>query len=131
MNGNFQFQYPWVLGLLALLPVYAFFRGHIGKLSALRFSSADIARAAALMTDFGLRCFGLGHRLVRLERQCREEAFPASPAFKTLACSSDGEQQKERCLDGFGCVGTDTRTDDPTHGVADEMRRARPRLHSS
>ena len=46
MNGNFQFQYPWVLGLLALLPVYAFLRGQIGKLSALRFSSADIARAA-------------------------------------------------------------------------------------
>ncbi len=46
MNGNFQFQYPWVLALLALLPVYSFLRGRIGKLAALRFSSADIARAA-------------------------------------------------------------------------------------
>jgi Ca-activated chloride channel homolog len=46
MNGNFQFQYPWVLGLLALLPVYAFLHGRIGKLAALRFPSADIARAA-------------------------------------------------------------------------------------
>ncbi len=46
MNSNFQFQYPWLLGLLALLPVYAFLHGRIGKLSALRFSSADIARAA-------------------------------------------------------------------------------------
>jgi Ca-activated chloride channel family protein len=34
------------LALLALLPVYAFLRGRVGKLSALSFSSADIARAA-------------------------------------------------------------------------------------
>ena len=46
MNGNFQFQYPWLLGLLALLPVYAFLHGRVGKLSALLFPSADIARAA-------------------------------------------------------------------------------------
>ena len=43
---NFQFQFPWVLALLALLPVYAFSQGRIGKLAALRFPSADIARAA-------------------------------------------------------------------------------------
>jgi Ca-activated chloride channel family protein len=35
-----------MLALLALLPVYAFLRGRIGKLAALRFPSADIARAA-------------------------------------------------------------------------------------
>ena len=46
MSGNLQFQYPWLLALLALLPVYAFLRGRAGKLSALRFPSADIARAA-------------------------------------------------------------------------------------
>jgi Ca-activated chloride channel homolog len=46
MGGNLQFQYPWLLGLLALLPVYAFLRGRVGKLAALRFPSADIARAA-------------------------------------------------------------------------------------
>jgi len=46
VNSNFQFQYPWLLALLALLPVYAFLHGRVGKLSALRFSSADIARAA-------------------------------------------------------------------------------------
>jgi len=44
--GNFQFQYPWVLAFLAMLPVYAFLRGRAGKLAALRFPSADIARAA-------------------------------------------------------------------------------------
>jgi len=46
MSGNFEFQFPWVLGLLALLPVYAFLMGRVGKLAALRFPSADIARAA-------------------------------------------------------------------------------------
>src|SRR5512140_1916547 len=46
MPSNFEFQYPWILGLLALLPLYAFLRGRAGKLSALRFPSADIARAS-------------------------------------------------------------------------------------
>lgn len=46
MNPHFQFQFPWVLALLALLPLYAFLRGRAGRFSALRFSSADIARAA-------------------------------------------------------------------------------------
>ena len=46
MNSHFEFQYPWALALLALLPVYAFLRGRAGKWSALNFSSADIARSA-------------------------------------------------------------------------------------
>ena len=46
MTGEFEFQFPWVLALLGLLPVYALLRGKAGKLSALTFSSADIARAA-------------------------------------------------------------------------------------
>src|SRR5580693_50771 len=44
MNG--QFEFPWLLGLLALLPVYALLQGKAGGRSALTFSSADIARAA-------------------------------------------------------------------------------------
>ncbi|HTV42394.1 MAG TPA: VWA domain-containing protein [Candidatus Sulfotelmatobacter sp.] len=46
MNGEFEFQYPWVLALLGLLPVYALLLGKTGKGSALKFSSAEIARAA-------------------------------------------------------------------------------------
>ncbi|MCO5052124.1 MAG: VWA domain-containing protein [Verrucomicrobiae bacterium] len=46
MNSSFEFQYPWVLALLALVPLYAVLRGRAGKHSALKFSSADIARAA-------------------------------------------------------------------------------------
>ena len=46
MNSHFQFEYPWLLALLALLPVYAFLRGRVGKFSALLFPSADLARAA-------------------------------------------------------------------------------------
>ncbi|MBI3850684.1 MAG: VWA domain-containing protein [Verrucomicrobia bacterium] len=48
MSESFQFQYPWVLALLALLPVYALFVGSAGKLSALRFPGAEIARAAGV-----------------------------------------------------------------------------------
>ena len=47
MNSHLQFQYPWVLALLALLPLYAFWRGREGRYSAIRFPSADLARAAA------------------------------------------------------------------------------------
>ena len=46
MIGEFEFQFPWLLALLGLLPVYALLRGKVGKFSALTFSSADIARAA-------------------------------------------------------------------------------------
>ena len=44
--NEFEFQFPWVLALLGLLPVYALLRGKVGRLSALTFSSAEIARAA-------------------------------------------------------------------------------------
>lgn len=46
MMSHLEFQYPWILGLLALLPVYAFLLGRPGKLSALKFPSADLVRAA-------------------------------------------------------------------------------------
>jgi len=46
MSPHFQFQFPWALALLAVLPLYAFLCGRAGKFSALRFPSADIARAA-------------------------------------------------------------------------------------
>src|SRR5437899_2175891 len=65
MNGNFQFQYPWLLALLALLPVYAFVQGRIGKLSALRFPSADIAPAAGRLLLF-LRLLTVGLGIVAL-----------------------------------------------------------------
>src|SRR5262245_5033700 len=46
MNSEFEFQYPWLLVLLALLPIYLFLRGRLGKFSSLRFPSVDLARAA-------------------------------------------------------------------------------------
>lgn len=42
MGAEFEFQRPWVLGLLALLPIYAFLRGRWGRDSALKFSSAEL-----------------------------------------------------------------------------------------
>src|SRR5438874_7444607 len=64
----FEFQFPWVLVLLAFLPVYAILHGRIGKLSALQFPSADLARAAGaaaraaagrLLLFLRLLCIGL------------------------------------------------------------------------
>ena len=73
MTGELAFQYPWVLALLALLPVYAFLRGRVGKFSALLFSSADIARAAGAQARSAagrllifLRLFTVGLGIVTL-----------------------------------------------------------------
>ena len=73
MSTHFQFQYPWVLGLLALLPVYAFLRGRSGGRAAVGFSSAEIvraaggaARAAAGRLQIFFRLFSVGLALVAL-----------------------------------------------------------------
>ncbi len=47
MGSYFEFQRPWVLALLALLPLYAFVRGRAGKEGALRFPSVDLVAAVA------------------------------------------------------------------------------------
>ena len=44
MISAFEFQYPWLLGLLALLPIYAVLRGRSGCASALSFPSVDLVR---------------------------------------------------------------------------------------
>lgn len=64
MNSHFQFQYPWVLGLLALLPIYAYWRGKGGKLGSLLFSSADLARTAGAMAQSAAGRFLLFLRLL-------------------------------------------------------------------
>ncbi len=45
MSEGFEFQHPWALAFLALLPLYAFIRGRTGAGGALRFSSAELVRA--------------------------------------------------------------------------------------
>jgi len=62
MTSTLQFQYPWLLALLVLLPVQAFLHGRPGKLSALRFPSADIARAV------GATARAAAGRLLRFRR---------------------------------------------------------------
>lgn len=47
MGSGFEFQRPWVLALLALLPLYAFLRGRAGKDGALLFSSTELVGAVA------------------------------------------------------------------------------------
>ena len=44
MNTAFEFQYPWLLSLLALLPIFALLRGRKGRVSALQFPSVDLVR---------------------------------------------------------------------------------------
>lgn len=60
MNSSIEFQTPWLLALLALLPVYAVLRGRIGRDSALRFPSVELLRtvSAPVRADAGrLRLF--------------------------------------------------------------------------
>lgn len=64
MNSHFQFQYPWLLGLLALLPIYAYWMGKNGKLSSLLFSSADLACKAGTMAHSSVGHFLLFLRLL-------------------------------------------------------------------
>ncbi len=61
MTSFFEFQYPWLLALLALLPLYAFLRGRIGPASAISFSSAELVRelGAQLRTSAGRLLFFL------------------------------------------------------------------------
>ncbi len=67
MTDGFEFQHPWFLVLLALLPIYAFLRGRSGSESALRFPSAELVaslggavRAAAGRLFIFLRVFTVG-----------------------------------------------------------------------
>ena len=46
MTGEFEYQFPWVLVLLGLLPLYALLAGRSGRLSALVISSAELVRSA-------------------------------------------------------------------------------------
>lgn len=46
MLDQFEFRHPAVLGLLALLPLYALLLGRYGRAAAMRFPSAELARAA-------------------------------------------------------------------------------------
>jgi Ca-activated chloride channel homolog len=64
MNQQFEFQFPWVLGLLALLPVYALLLGRPGRFSALRFSSGELVRSVGGMARSAAGNFLLFIRLI-------------------------------------------------------------------
>jgi Ca-activated chloride channel family protein len=50
MTGKLEFQYPWLLALLALLPVYVIWLIRSRGLSSIKFPSAELARAAGAST---------------------------------------------------------------------------------
>lgn len=73
MSTAFEFQYPWVLALLALLPLYAFLRGRTGADAALSFSSTELverlgslARSASGRILFFLRLGVLALAIIAL-----------------------------------------------------------------
>lgn len=73
MTESFEFQRPWVLAFLALLPIYAFLRGRAGKVGALKYSSAELVaaiggrvRTAAGRLLLFLRVFSVGLAVVAL-----------------------------------------------------------------
>jgi Ca-activated chloride channel family protein len=47
--SELQFQYPWLLALLALLPLYAWLRGRAGQPAALALPSAEIVSGVSLL----------------------------------------------------------------------------------
>lgn len=49
---TFDFAHPWVLALLALLPVMAWLRGRAGRPAAVRYSSGALLRAVARRSRF-------------------------------------------------------------------------------
>jgi len=49
VNTSFEFQYPWMLALLALLPAYAFLRGKFGSDSSVVFSSTELVEKVGAM----------------------------------------------------------------------------------
>jgi Ca-activated chloride channel homolog len=73
MTSGFEFQRPWVLALLALLPLYAYLRGRAGRDGALKFSSTElvkrvsnIVRSSAGRLFLTLRVFTIALALVAL-----------------------------------------------------------------
>jgi Ca-activated chloride channel family protein len=73
MIETFEFQRPWVLAFLALLPIYAFLRGRSGREGALEFSSAELVaslggrvRAAAGRLFIFLRVISVGLVIIAL-----------------------------------------------------------------
>ncbi len=65
-TGTLTFLHPWVLGLLAALPLIALLSGRAGRASALRFPSVEIAREAGRRTRSAPGRLALALRLLTL-----------------------------------------------------------------
>jgi len=90
---SFEFQRPWVLALLALLPIYAFLKGRSGREGAVRFSSAELITAIAgrVRSSAGrlllfLRVAAVGLALVALAgpRRANEETETLSSGLDVM-----------------------------------------------
>lgn len=118
MPDNLDFHHPWVMLLLALLPLHALLTGRMGRVAALRFSSAELARAAgakarsapgALLATLRLLALALiiiacaGPRISRTRVERKTEgidimlALDLSPSMFAMDMSPPG-QDLWRCL---------------------------------
>ena len=91
MNQQFEFQYPWLLGLLALLPLYALLFGRTGKSSAIRFSSGELVRSVGTATR---RAAGSALLFLRLLCVALVIVALAGPRF-----ANDRAESKTRSVD--------------------------------
>jgi Ca-activated chloride channel family protein len=64
MNFGFEFEYPWVLLSLALLPLYAWLKGRIGKSSALLFPDAQLLTKISKPIREGIGALRLFWRMI-------------------------------------------------------------------
>ena len=78
--GPYRFETPWLLGLLLLLPVWAWLRGRRGPIAAVTYSSELLLRDAGRVTRFkpgrwllALRYLALGLSIVAIARPQQEK----------------------------------------------------------
>jgi Ca-activated chloride channel family protein len=89
MNFGFEFEYPWVLLFLALLPLYAWFKGRIGKTSALLFPDAQLLNKISKPVREGLGALRLFWRMVVVTLLIIAIAGPRTPN-KEIERESEG-----------------------------------------
>jgi Ca-activated chloride channel homolog len=93
MIETFEFQRPWVLAFLALLPIYAFLRGRSGREGALKFPSAELvaaiggrvrASAGRLFVFLRVVCVGLAITALAGPRRVNEQTETLSSGLDVM-----------------------------------------------
>ena len=86
---GFEFEYPWVLGFLALLPLYSWLKGRIGQSAALLFPDAQLLRNISSPVREGWGSLRLFWRLIVVSFMIVALAGPRT-ANKEIERESEG-----------------------------------------